>query len=100
MNILCNFLTNGGNCKTGPKNQETGLYEPCVFRNNDLRKRPKLSREKKAEITCLSASECGRRLRKCRERDYFTINIAPQIQKRLRIEDKKIEKEKNKKNPP
>ena len=103
MNIKCNFLTNknnGGNCKAGPKNQKTGLYEACVFKNNDLRKRPKLSRKKKAEISCLSTSECRRRLLREHRENYFVMKIAPQVQTLLLLEDEKIEKEKKQKNPP
>jgi hypothetical protein len=95
MKIKCEFLTNknnGGNCKVGPKNQKTGLYEKCVFKNNDLRKRPKLSREKKAEISCLSTSECRRRLLREHRENYFVIKIAPQVQSAIHLEDEKIEK--------
>lgn len=101
MKICCNFLSNrnnGSHCKIGPKDEKEKLAK-CVFKNNDLRKRPKLLREKKAEITCLATSECRRRLLREHQENYFVIKIGPQIQKRFQIEEEKIEEEKQK-NPP
>lgn len=91
----CSHTTNGGSCNT-KKNQETGLYEPCVFSEWTAWKRECEGKSKKETIKFLQDTimSLGLKMCQCRKRIEKTWcnhkkteveikNIKRQVQKEI-----------------
>lgn len=95
MKLICNYLTNGRRCKLNGKDQHTGLFNLCYFRNgphpNTLNLKLLKKRKEflyKAKLLCKDLHLC-----KCKNNNKKEFSkIADAVQKEIRKINKKIEK--------